>query len=57
MLELLIVTFLHLAIGEMAPKSWAITHPETSATLLAIPMRAFMWLIRPVLRALNQMAN
>ena len=57
MLELLIVTFLHLAIGEMAPKSWAITHPETSATLLAIPMRAFMWLTRPVLRALNQMAN
>jgi len=56
-LALLIVTFLHLVIGEMAPKSWAIAHPETSATLLAIPMRAFMWLTRPVLRALNQMAN
>ena len=38
-LALLIVTFLHLVVGEMAPKSWAIAHPETSATLLAIPMR------------------
>src|SRR5699024_1350511 len=27
-LSLLLVTFLHLAAGEMAPKSWAIAHPE-----------------------------
>ncbi|MFD1859222.1 HlyC/CorC family transporter [Aeromicrobium camelliae] len=56
-LALVIVTFLHLVVGEMAPKSWAIAHPERSATLLAIPMRAFMWLVRPLLRALNQAAN
>ncbi|GEL99782.1 CNNM domain-containing protein [Cellulomonas terrae] len=56
-LALLLVTFLHLVVGEMAPKSWAIAHPETSATLLAVPMRAFMFLTRPILRALNEMAN
>jgi len=56
-LALVIVTFLHLVIGEMAPKSWAIAHPERSATLLALPMRAFMWLTRPLLRALNEAAN
>lgn len=56
-LALLIVTFLHLVIGEMAPKSWAIAHPERSATLLALPMRGFMFLTRPLLRALNQAAN
>ncbi|MGI5170628.1 hemolysin family protein [Spirillospora sp. CA-253888] len=56
-LALVIVTFLHLVIGEMAPKSWAIAHPEKSATLLALPMRGFMWLTRPLLRALNQAAN
>ncbi|QCX28229.1 hemolysin family protein [Nocardioides jishulii] len=56
-LALLIVTFLHLVVGEMAPKSWAIAHPETSATVLALPMRAFMWLTRPILRGLNAMAN
>lgn len=56
-LALAIVTFLHLVIGEMAPKSWAIAHPERSATLLALPMRAFMFLTRPLLRALNHAAN
>jgi CBS domain containing-hemolysin-like protein len=56
-LALFIVTFLHLVIGEMAPKSWAIAHPERSATLLALPMRGFMTLTRPLLRALNSAAN
>ena len=46
-LALLLVTFLHLVVGEMAPKSWAIAHPERTATALAIPMRGFMWLVRP----------
>lgn len=56
-LALVIVTFLHLVIGEMAPKSWAIAHPERSATMLALPMRGFMWLTRPLLRVLNEAAN
>lgn len=56
-LALILVTFLHLVVGEMAPKSWAIAHPETSAILLATPMRAFMWLTRPLLRVLNEAAN
>ncbi|NLU84550.1 hemolysin family protein [Rhodococcus sp. HNM0569] len=56
-LALVIVTFLHLVVGEMAPKSWAIAHPEKSATLLALPMRAFMWVTRPVLTRLNRLAN
>ncbi len=56
-LALIVVTFVHLVVGEMAPKSWAIAHPERSATLLAIPMRGFMWLTRPLLVGLNGMAN
>ncbi|SEO70212.1 hemolysin family protein [Trujillonella endophytica] len=56
-LALMIVTFVHLVVGEMAPKSWAIAHPERSATLLAVPMRAFMALFRPLLRVLNVAAN
>ena len=56
-LALMLVTFLHLVVGEMAPKSWAIAHPETSATMLALPMRGFMLLTRPLLKALNGMAN
>ncbi|QZT61032.1 hemolysin family protein [Mycolicibacterium austroafricanum] len=57
LLALLIVTFLHLVVGEMAPKSWAIAHPERSATLLALPMRGFMFVTRPLLRGLNAAAN
>ncbi|MEE2031963.1 hemolysin family protein [Rhodococcus chondri] len=56
-LALIIVTFLHLVVGEMAPKSWAIAHPEKSATMLALPMRGFMWLTRPIIVRLNHLAN
>jgi len=56
-LALIVVTFLHLVVGEMAPKSWAIAHPERSATILALPMRGFMWAFRPLLRWLNELAN
>lgn len=56
-LALAIVTFLHLIIGEMAPKSWAITDPEGSALLLALPFRAFARAARPALTLLNGLAN
>ncbi|MEV1291536.1 hemolysin family protein [Pseudonocardia sp. NPDC049635] len=56
-LSLIVVTFIHLVVGEMAPKSWAISHPERSAILLAIPMRGFMVLTRPLLVVLNGFAN
>lgn len=56
-LALVVVTFLHLVVGEMAPKSWSISHPEYSATLLALPMRGFLWLTRPLLLLLNNTAN
>ncbi|OZV79300.1 hypothetical protein CA850_18040 [Micromonospora echinospora] len=52
-----LVTFLHLVVGEMAPKSWAITDAERSALLLALPFRAFARVARPVLSALNALAN
>lgn len=56
-LAVAIVVFLHMVVGEMAPKSWAISHPERSATLLALPFRGFAWVARPVLSALNWLAN
>ncbi|MFD0688553.1 CNNM domain-containing protein [Actinomadura fibrosa] len=56
-LALAVVTFLHMVVGEMAPKSWAITDPERSATVLALPFRAFTTVVRPVLAALNGTTN
>ncbi|MEU4639917.1 hemolysin family protein [Micromonospora sp. NPDC023814] len=52
-----LVTFLHLVVGEMAPKSWAITDAERSAMLLALPFRAFARVARPVLSVMNALAN
>ncbi|MCO5969769.1 CNNM domain-containing protein [Actinoallomurus soli] len=52
-LALGVVTFLHMVAGEMAPKSWAIAHPERSALALAIPFRVFARLSRPVLAVLG----
>ncbi|MDP3516937.1 MAG: hemolysin family protein [Pseudohongiella sp.] len=56
-LALFIVTFLHLVIGEMAPKSWAIAHPEKSALAIGVPARAFVWTLRPLLSWVNNIAN
>ena len=57
MLALIIVTFLHLVIGEMAPKSWAIAHPETAAKAIAFVARALTWPLRPFLLWINRIAN
>lgn len=56
-LSLLLVTFLHLVVGEMAPKSWAIAAPETAAKIIAIPSRVFIAVVRPLLTFVNAVAN
>lgn len=56
-LALSIVVFLHMVVGEMAPKSWAISHPESSALLLARPFRLFAVVFRPFIRFLNLVSN
>jgi CBS domain containing-hemolysin-like protein len=56
-IALFVVTFLHLVIGEMAPKSWAIAHPETAAVLVSPTARAYVWVFRPLLRFANSVAN
>jgi CBS domain containing-hemolysin-like protein len=52
-----IVVCLHLVVGEMAPKSWAIAHPERSALALARPFRGFTLAFKPVISFLNAAAN
>ncbi|QGU04113.1 hypothetical protein CETAM_04210 [Corynebacterium comes] len=56
-LALFIATFLHLVVGEMAPKSWAIAHPEKALTLIARPARGFITVFRPLLVWINAIAN
>lgn len=54
---LALVVFVHMVAGEMAPKSWAVAHPEASALRLAPPFRAFATVVRPAIYALNATAN
>lgn len=56
-LALFAVTFLHLVIGEMAPKSWATAHPERSALAIGIIAQAYIWPLRPLMRGVNSLAN
>ena len=56
-LSLAIVVFLHMVIGEMAPKNLAISEPERTALWLAIPFRLYANLFRPIVHLLNLLAN
>lgn len=54
---LVIVVFLHMVVGEMVPKNIAIAAPERTLLFLALPNRAYVWLVRPVLTVLNGLGN
>ncbi|CAM5527592.1 HlyC/CorC family transporter OS=Streptomyces cyaneofuscatus OX=66883 GN=G3I52_12110 PE=4 SV=1 [Streptomyces cyaneofuscatus] len=56
-LAMALVVFLHMVVGEMAPKSWAIAHPERSAMLLSPAFRAVVKVVRPLIRVLNAVSN
>lgn len=56
-IALLIVVFLHMVIGEMAPKNIAISSPERSATVLARLFRGYIIVFRPLIALLNAIAN
>ncbi|HEY7822441.1 MAG TPA: CNNM domain-containing protein, partial [Acidimicrobiia bacterium] len=56
-IALLIVVFLHMVVGEMAPKNIAISSPERTATALAPLFRGFIFVFRPLIAALNGLAN
>lgn len=52
-----IVVFLHMVVGEMAPKNIAIAEPERSALAIALPFRAFVNVFRPFIYLMNAAAN
>ncbi len=56
-LALFVVTFLHLVVGEMAPESWAIAHPEKSALTIGVISRIYIWPLRGLLGWVNRLAN
>ena len=53
----LIISFLHIVIGELAPKSLAIRNPEGIGLWSALPLFGFYWAMYPAIWVLNGSAN
>lgn len=51
------ISYLHIVIGELAPKSAALRKPEALALWTAVPLFAFYWLMFPFIWVLNRSAN
>lgn len=51
-----LISFLHIVVGELAPKSMAIRRPQAVALWTAAPLYAFYWLMYPAIRLLNASA-
>ena len=56
-IALTIVVFLHTVLGELVPKYLAIAEAERTLLWLAVPMRAFLVVFGPVIRALDALAR
>ncbi|MCB0722003.1 MAG: HlyC/CorC family transporter [Ignavibacteriae bacterium] len=53
----IIITFLHIVLGELGPKSLAIRHPRSTTLFIAMPLNFFYKVLKPAIWALNGTAN
>jgi magnesium and cobalt exporter, CNNM family len=51
---LLVVTYLHVVIGELVPKGIALGHPERTALWVAVPVRLFFLGLKPLIWLLQE---
>lgn len=56
-IALVIVSFLHVVIGEMVPKNLSFSVPDRAALILAPPLVFISMVFRPIIHALNATAN
>lgn len=54
---LIVVSFLHLVVGEMVPKNVAIASPELTVRWLVLPAKVYVALFGPLIRLLHAIAN
>jgi CBS domain containing-hemolysin-like protein len=52
-----VISFLHIVVGELAPKSMAIRQAERIGLWVALPLYAFYWAMYPAIWVLNNSAN
>ena len=51
----MIITALHIVLGELAPKTVALQYPETTSLIVAKPTELFLKVFKPFIRTLNAM--
>jgi CBS domain containing-hemolysin-like protein len=56
-LAFLLITYLHVVVGELVPKGIALGHPETTALTVSSPVRAFFFLFKPLIWVLQQSSD
>jgi CBS domain containing-hemolysin-like protein len=56
-IALAISTSLHVVVGEVAPKNWAIFYPDKLLPIVALPLIAFTYVLYPVIWGLNSASN
>ncbi len=56
-ITLLLVTYLHVVVGEMVPKNLAIALPERSALILTAVLYGLAMLVKPLVGSLNAVSN
>ena len=56
-LAFVIITILHIVFGELAPKSLAIHFPTKTTFAIALPLRIFYFVFRPIIWLMNGLAN
>src|SRR5699024_7067257 len=56
-IALLLVTFLHVTLGEMVPKNAAVSMADRAVLVLAPPLVILDKVLRPIIRVLNWSAN
>ncbi|QDV09963.1 Hemolysin C [Planctomycetes bacterium Poly30] len=52
-----VITTLHMTVGEQAPKMWALRKPESTALKVSSTLRAFNFVFKPFIIAINWISN
>ena len=56
-LAFLLITYLHVVVGELVPKGIALGHPETTALTVSGPVRAFFFVFKPLIWVLQKSSD
>jgi magnesium and cobalt exporter, CNNM family len=56
-LAFLLITYLHVVVGELVPKGIALGHPEATALTVSSPVRSFFFVFKPLIWVLQQSSD